>query len=75
MGASFHFNKAKCVFVNTCPVNNWLALFCSLSYENPKKFTRSLSEKIWELAVIYYSFEIGTEMSIRNGQVQISKNK
>ena len=37
-GGSFNFNKGKCVFVNTCPVDNWLALFCSLSYENPEVY-------------------------------------
>ena len=30
-GGSFGLNKAKCVFGNICPVDNWLALFCSLS--------------------------------------------
>ena len=35
-GGSCDFNKVKCVFVNTCPVDSWLVLFCSLSYENPE---------------------------------------
>ena len=35
-GGSCDFNKVKCVFVNTCPVDSWLVLFCLLSYENPE---------------------------------------
>ena len=37
-GGSFDFNKVKCVFPNTCPVDNWLALFCSLPYENSEVY-------------------------------------
>ena len=54
-GGSCDFNKVKCVFVNTCPVDSWLVLFCSLSYENPE-VQQNFIKKILELVVILLQF-------------------
>ena len=54
-GGSFAFNNVKCVFINTCPVDNWLALFCLLSYENPEVY-QNVIRKMWEVAVILLQF-------------------
>ena len=56
MGGSFDFNNVKCVFLNTCPVDNWLALFCSLSHENLEVQQNFIRKKILELAVILLQF-------------------
>ena len=45
-GGSFDFNKVKCVFANTCPVDNWLALFCSLSCENPEVYQNFIRKNL-----------------------------
>ena len=45
-GGSFDFNKVKRVFVNTCPVDNWLALFCLLSYENPEVYLNFIRKNL-----------------------------
>ena len=59
---SFDFNKVICVFVNTGPVDSWLALFCSLSYQNPEVYQNFIRKNLG----IYCSIGIETEMSIRN---------
>ena len=45
-GGSFDFNKVKCVFANTCPVDNWLTLFCSLSCENPEVYQNFIRKNL-----------------------------
>ena len=45
-GGSFDFNNVKCVFVNIYPVDNWLALFCSLSYENPEAYQNFIRKNL-----------------------------
>ena len=64
---NFDFNKVKCVFVNTCPVGNWLALLCTLSYENPEVYQNFIRENLGTsshfIAILELSQKCRFEMS------------
>lgn len=45
-GESFDFIKVKSVFANTCRVENWFAMFCSLSYENSEVYQNFIRKKL-----------------------------